>query len=259
MNIDQEIARLNVELQKNPDNERAKKAKAICLNNKALALNSKGKHEDALKFVKQAIQLDPAHAAFYCNQALFYSKNNKYNDAIEAASKALELEPHNHNAIETLSLNLNNQFAIDCQKGNDQEALKKIDRAIELKPHEKMFYYNKATILNKLTRYEEADEVIDKALEIDSSCANARLMKSIVLNQLSLVDSNKGNYEDALKKINKAIELKSNEIAYFINKGSYLISLNLLDEATEIVDKALNMDKNNKDVKRLKDILEKRK
>lgn len=258
-NFDQEIARLSAELKKNPNNEKAKKAKSVCLNNKALSLSTKSKNEEAIKIIKQAIELDPLHSVLYCNLANLYTRMSKYNEAIESASKALDVDPHNHNAIEILSLNLNNQYTIDNQKGNHEEALKKITRALELKPHDKIFLFNKASLLNKLGRHEEAIITIEQSLVIDPNFPNGKSMKSIILNQLSLGDSDKQQYEEALCKINQAIELKSNEIGFFINKATYLINLNRIDEASQATEKAFALDKNSKDAKNLKDIIAKRK
>lgn len=259
MNIDQELANLSAELQRNPDNVQAKQAKAVLLNNKALTLSKEEKHDEALKLIKQSIELDQSNPGLFNNQAIFLSKVNKYNEAIESVKKALQIDPQNKTSIEILSVNLNNQFTIDVQKGLNNEALEKISRAIELRPNEIIFHCNKASILNKLNRHAEALEWADKALAIDKTNPNARTIKSVILNQLALDDADNQKYEDAIKKIDQAIELKSNEIGHYINKGSFLLSLDRVQEAAKCADKALELDKENKDAKKLKEIVLKRK
>ncbi|CAF0811652.1 unnamed protein product [Brachionus calyciflorus] len=259
MNIDQELTELNIELQKNPNNLQAKKAKAVLLNNKSLVLSKEDKHEEALKLIKQAVQLDPSNVGLLNNQAIFLSKMAKYNEAIESINKSLELEPKNETALEILSVNLNNQFTLDVEKGLNQEALKKINRAIELRPKEIIFHCNKASILNKMSRYTEALGAADKALSLDQNNSNAKHIKSVILNQLALEDSDNEKYEDALKKINEAILLRPNEIGHYINKGSFLINLNRNDEAAKCAEKALELDKDNKDAKKIKEIIQNRK
>lgn len=259
MNIDQELANLSQELQKNPANVQAKQAKAVLLNNKALTLSKEAKHDEALKLIKQSIELDQTNPGLFNNQAIFLSKMNKYNEAIESVNKALQLEPENKTSLEILSVNLNNQFTVDVQKGLNNEALEKISRAIELRPGEIIFHCNKASILNKLNRQKEALEWADKALALDQSSSNARTIKSVILNQLALEDADNQRFGDAIAKIDQAIGLKSNEIGHYINKGSFLLSLDRVQEAAKCADKALELDKENKDAKKLKEIVLKRK
>lgn len=258
MNMDQEIANLTAELQRNPNNVQARQAKAVLLNNKALTLSKEDKHDEALKLIKQSIELDESNTGLLNNQAIFLSKMNKYNEAIESVNKALQIDPENKTSIEILSVNLNNQFTVDVQKGLNDQALEKITRAIQLRPNEIIFHCNKASILNKMNRHKEALEWAEKALALDQSNGNARTIKAVILNQLALDDADSQKFEDAINKIDQAIGLKSNEIGHYINKGSFLLSLNRVREADKCADKALEIDKENQDAKKLKEIALKR-
>lgn len=173
---------------------------------------------------------------------------------LEAANKALELDPDNHKAKDIIVLCLNNQQAIDCEKGNYADGLGKIERALELKPNDIMLLCNKALVLNYLEKYEEAIEVADKCLAMDERFHNAKVVKASILHKLSMNDFEKDEYEAALEKINQAIELKSNEATYLINKCSCLIKLKRNKEALEFAEKALALEKTNKDAVYLKSL-----
>jgi tetratricopeptide (TPR) repeat protein len=255
MNLDQELAKYNSELKHNPNNEVAKKGKSLVLNNKAVAVASKNKLEEAIRLLNQAIELNPNNAVFYANKAEYFSKLGKYNDSIDCASKALEIDANSQSAKSLLILNLTNQYTGDMQKGKHEEALEKINRALEFKPNDKNILYNKAANLFNLSRLTEALECADKSSSMDDKFANPKSLKAIIYNQLSLEDSKNENNEEALRKVNLAIELKANEVGFHINKTSYLTALKRFEEAKEAVEKALRLDPKNKDALHLKTVI----
>lgn len=98
----------------------------------------------------------------------------------------------------------------------------------------------------------------DEAAALDPKFSSPRTLKAIILNHLALKDSEEGREEEALKKVSKAIDLKPNEAAFHINKASFLVSASRIQEAKEALDKALEIDSENKDAQHLKDVVQRK-
>ena len=186
------------------------------------------------------------------NKASFLHKASKFSDSIECAHKVLELDSNNEKAVEIIILNLSSQVELDNEKGNNIEALIKLERAIELKPNDTSLLFNKAAILHELEKYEEAIECIDKLMESEETFSNAKLLKAAILHKQSLLEGDDENYVEALSKIDQAILLKPNEIIFLINKSSFLFKLKQYVKAAEFADMALALDKTNKDAMTIK-------
>jgi tetratricopeptide (TPR) repeat protein len=252
--VDKELVAINAELNINPENLEAKEAKAILLNKKAKILANRGKFDDAIKALNHAIEANPHQAVFYINKASYLNKHEKYSEAIESAAKAMEIEPSNESVAELLSMILNNQYTEDIEKNNLNEALKKINKALELKPDNKTYLYNKAVVLYKLSHLSEAIDAVNRTLEMDSYFHNAKLLKSSILNSLSLELSDQNEDKEALVKVDEALRLKPNDLGFMINKGSFFIKLHMFDDCLKLVEQILKMDPTNKQAKKLRDI-----
>ncbi|PWR72632.1 hypothetical protein DK846_06610 [Methanospirillum lacunae] len=63
-----------------------------------------------------------------------------------------------------------------------------------------------------------------------------------------LAYSNQGNYEEALKVFNQAIQINSNSTLLWLNKGNTLSSLGRYQEALDAFDNVTRIDFSNKDV-----------
>lgn len=264
MSADKEIKKLEVEIKnidglisKNPDDQILKDHKAALLNNKAIELSKREKYDEALNAINSSIELNPTHPIFFCNKSNFLQRLNRYVEAIESAEQSLALDANYENAKDSLAASLNNQYVSETEKGENEIAFSRIEKALELKPNERIFLCNKASVLNKLGRSEEAMAFVEAALAIAPDFPNAKKVKAAILNKLSMADNEKGDFQEALSKVNKALELNQNEQAFYINKGAYLISLKSYKEAGEMADKVLYKDKNNEIAKQIKEISQK--
>jgi len=255
MNLDKELSSINIELAKNPNSQHLKNLKANLLNKKSLTLCQQGKINDALKTINQALELNSAYTvALLVNKANFLHKLNQFDESLDCCYEALGIDSSLQNAKDMIVLNLNNQQVFESEKGNDHDALLKFEKALIFKPDDKFLLYNRAVILNNLERIGEALNSIEQALAIDDSFQNARLLKSIILSKQSVIDSDNKKYEDALEKINIAIELNPKENAYLIQKCSIFVSLKKYNDALELSEKVLHSDKSNKEALTIKNI-----
>jgi len=95
----------------------------------------------------------------------------------------------------------------------------------------------KGRCLNRLKRYDEALECLDKAIEIDSNYARAWANRGDVLDNLK-------RYDDALVSLDRALEVDANYRWAWANRGNVLNNLKRYDEALASFDRALEVDAN---------------
>jgi len=117
------------------------------------------------------------------------------------------------------------------------EALVSLDKAITLDGNDNLAWHWRGHVLNNLKRYEEALASFDRALELD---ANDKLdwgMRGNVLNNLKC-------YEEALVSYDRALEIDANYQWAWSNRGNVLNNLERYEEALESFDRALEIDAN---------------
>jgi tetratricopeptide (TPR) repeat protein len=171
----------------------------------------------------------------------------RYNDAIISATRALDIDPNNKDAKNSKASALNARGHIKHNIRDYQGALQDLDVAIEINPQEKLYYANKATILNRLKSYDKAIISAEEALRLDPNYQIAKDMKALALNARGNSKYNANDYQGALQDYEDAIEIKPKEKLYYA-KAYALIQLNRYDEAILAVEEALRIDPNYKKV-----------
>ena len=182
------------------------------------------RNDDAIKDFNKAIELDPNIALIYYYRAReYYESNEDYDKALIDYKKALELKPddttymfkvayaasNSSNKKEALeyylkileiqpdeSSTLNNVALIyDGDFGNFEKALEFYGKAIKVDPEVSMYYRNRAQLLDKLQRNEEALDDYNKAVELEPIALNywkrSEYYKKIEKYQEALIDSKK--------------------------------------------------------------------
>jgi len=129
----------------------------------------------------------------------------------------------------------------DIQNRIYSNALHKLNQAIQLNPNEKNYYYLLGETLNKLQKYDEALDALDKCLKLDANYRNAKLEKAWALNELGNQAYESDSFNLALMKYNEAIELSPNNKTYLANRAGALIYLEKYHEAIESANQALNL------------------
>lgn len=120
--------------------------------------------------------------------------------------------------------------------GRYEEAIRCLDRALEINPNCVPAWDNKGNSLNYLGRHAEALHCLDKALKIDPTFANAWNDKGNSLNGLNQPQGALHSYDIALK-------FDPRLLTAWFNKGGTLFILGRFGEAIGCYDKALDLDK----------------
>jgi len=204
-----------------PDNSRAH-------NNLASALQARGKIDEAIGHLRQALLIDPNMAEVYNNLGMAFIKKGKIDEAITYIHRALQLEPtlamaHNNLGIAYLG-QARLEEAIDCYreaiklspglyeaynniavalraKGDIDGAVENYSRAVLIKPDYLKAHRNLAKLLVARGKLAAAAEHFDMVLEIEPTDA-------AVHNQLALVVAQTGQISKAVGHFREAIRIR---------------------------------------------------
>lgn len=193
------------------------------LNERGIILSNLGPdyYEEALNTFDKATKLEPDSYWLWLNKGKTLSKLERDVEAIESYDKAMELNPKNPciYCLKGISQNL---------LGRDKEAMENFDAALKigLSKECKTYYYNMATVLRNLKRYEDALRVVEQSIAVKSDDVDSWILKTSILEKLS-------EYEDALEAVEKAITIKSDSPRLWITKAFILLSAGREDEEVE--------------------------
>ena len=145
------------------------------------------------------------------------------------------------------------------QRGEFEQAIKYIDKAIELDPDETVHLSFRGLINRNLKRYEDALRDITRAIELEPDKAIHHYLRG-------QVNRNLKRYEDALSDFTKAIELEPDKAFYYTSRGLVNRDLEKHEDALRDITRAIELEPDkavshysrgqvNRDLKRYEDAL----
>ena len=172
---------------------------AKLFNNVGHALESQGRHVEALEYFQTAVRVQPDDIGAHLNMGRTYNNMAKFEEAEAAYLKAKSLLPRakpgesyqarvapNH-----LNVFLNLATLIAKNGSRLEEADLLYRQAISMRSDYTQAYINRGDILLKLNRTKEAQEVYERALFYDNTNADIYYNLGVVLiEQGKLVNSN---------------------------------------------------------------------
>jgi DnaJ family protein C protein 7 len=93
-----------------------------------------------------------------------FFKNQNYDKAIQEYNELLNFDPENKNFM---SIILTNRALCYKKKGNNMEALKDVDQAIEYNPNYSTAYIRRALVYEELKMFDDAKSDLSKAKELE--------------------------------------------------------------------------------------------
>lgn len=124
------------------------------------------------------------------------------------------------------------------ESGKNQEAIELFDNVLKLDSNNVDALLNKGIALNDSEDYENAMECLDKVLKLDPDNIDARNIKGYSLR-------NSGENNKAILLLNEALKLDPEFIYALVNRGSAYFNLNNYKEALNDFNGVLNRDKDN--------------
>lgn len=159
--------------------------------NKGTTLMKMNDVNGAIKCFSKAVEIYPKDADYYINMGMAYGAIKDYKHELDAYQKALKLDSGDN--LGTLYFNL---AACLSKLGMNEESLKYYTKATEINSYDFEAYHNKAIVLIKLRQFKQAQESLNKAIEIAPDPSPSVQLRNIV--EAILNPANKDKLQDIL-------------------------------------------------------------
>jgi Tfp pilus assembly protein PilF len=193
-------------------------------------------YDEAERLFNKALQLDPNDANITGRFARFMADvRKKYDEAEQLFKRALGLNPNN--------VNITGNFALFMQnvRRNHDEAERLFKKALELDPHDANITGNFAAFQHEVRgNHDEAERLFRKALELDPNDANH------TSNFAAFMQNVRKNYNEAERFFKKALELNPADANQAGNLAGLVLAKGDVDEARRLLDKARDLNADNK-------------
>jgi len=166
-----------------------------------------------------------------------FAKDGLYIEAVDAYSNSIRLDPANPKVWTWRGIALQHL-------GRQQEAMNDFDEAIRLNPDESGAWQGKASSYIEDGQYKLAIKAAERSLELagpDDKKENSYLLLGFAYNRLE-------NYEDALLKFDKAIEIDPKRIDLWQHKAYTLTKLGRFMEVLKCYEVMTGIDPENPEI-----------
>ena len=195
--------------------------------NLGVALNDKGKLDEAIAAYRAAIAVKPDFADAHCNLGAALKDQGKLDQAIAAYRQAIAIKPNYAMAHSNLGIALNDQGILD-------EAIAAYRQAIAIKPDYAEAHSNFGNALKNQGRLDEAVAAHRQAITVKPDFAEAH-------SNLGNALKNQGKLDEAIAAYRQAIAIKPDYAEAHSNLGAALDDKGMLDEAIAVYRRAISV------------------
>jgi tetratricopeptide (TPR) repeat protein len=191
-----------------------------------------GRYDEAIKLFDKAIDINSSYSPAWKAESYAYLTLEDYENGLEYINRYLDVNKTDPEALILKGWALDE---IGDYPGRYNEAIEVLDKAIDLDPQNAWAWSNKGNALTDLGRYPEAIQAFNKAIELEPLYALAYSNKGWSLDE-------QGKYDEAIEALDRAIELDPQLALAWCNKGNTLTNQGKYDEAIEALDQAIGLD-----------------
>lgn len=209
---------------------------------KAVVTMNYGLVDEAIKYLKQALSLNPSHHLSYYLLGLAYEKKQNLAEAEAATQKCLEIKPDFPNA----HISLGGIYEEKGRSDKAEEEYKKayaIDQSYNSCLHLALLYHGQ-------DRLDLSLEYVQKAIQKDSRSVQAYNLQGVILNRLN-------RYPEAIQSFQNLLIIDPNHVVASINLAVAYINNKNFDKARELLEKTLPNVKDQKLKEKIQEYLEK--
>jgi tetratricopeptide (TPR) repeat protein len=216
----------NQAIQLSPEN-------ATVYNNRGNALMDLGHPDEAIKDFDRAITLSANYGAAYNNRGNAHAALGQYKAAFHDFRKAVELMPES-------AVPFNGRGKAHSELKRYHAAVRDLNRAITLDTKYTAAYQNRAEANFAIGKYREVIEDASQAITLQGEQPAPELL---LLRGRTLARDKKLN--QALEDLNKAIELKSDLVDAYIERGAVFVQARRFGDAINDFSYAIQLDPQN--------------
>ncbi len=159
--------------------------------NLGLALRKQGKLNEAIACFKELIRRGQVSAKVYYNLVVALSEQKKYDEAIKYLSKAMALDPTYPNAKYIMG-------SLLMSAGRTDEAVKYFEEMLKENKYSPQVHYNLAATLSMHKKYDAAIKHLARVLELDPNYPDAH-------NTMGTLLASKGRFNEAVEQFKEAL------------------------------------------------------
>lgn len=186
------------------------------------------KYDKVIVLMSQGVEKFPEEFAINLLLGIAYSQTDKHESALPYLQKSVKLNPSDLNALSSYGYTLN-------KIGKPDEAIQQLKKALILDPTNTNIMGTLGLIYDDHERWQECDSIYTAALEIDS-------VNALILNNYAYSLSKRGvNLELALSMVDKALEKEPTNSSYLDTKGWVLYKMKKYKEAREYIQRSLEI------------------
>lgn len=243
------------------EGNKAEKQRFLIKGNDAL---ERQEYKEALRYYTEALKIDSCYTDALNNVGIVQYENGSYGEAVLNYDAALRCDPEFWEAY----ANRANAYYELNEFYRALDDLEYLQRKI---PDSASVYFGLGLVKTKMRKYDEAIEVFNQALSLDSSNVEVLVNRGTVYyykeqydkaeidltkamlsdpqeanayNAMALLRADQGKYEEALKLVDQALEIEAYQ-PYFLNNRGY-IRMELGDSnAVKDINKSIVLDPKN--------------
>lgn len=186
-----------------------------------------GEFKDAVKHLRRAVSLAPAHAAAHNTLSMALHETGRVEDALTSSNAAIAADPNFAEAHANRG-----DILQDLQRPH--EALAAYERALALMPDLVSALVNQGSLLQSLDRPEDALASYDRAIALAPELVEAWLNRSKALHVV-------GRWDDALASCDRALALQPDFPPALVARAVLLADRRQFDGALALIDRAITL------------------
>ena len=193
----------------------------------ALIADKEGLHQDAIRYLESALEIDPHNLKYLYTIGDFFYEQNYLDQGVKTFELVIKIKPEDHNAFYNLAGFLYKQKKY-------KKSLSIYQKVLDLDEDNINVIYNIGDILIDIKEYENAVQYFQKVIEFQPNSDDA-------LNNLGFIHLELGYLEESLKYFNRAIIINPRNFKAYNNRGNALQGLKRLEEALGSYDCAIEI------------------
>jgi len=170
--------------------------KAVDLYNKGLDNHKKGKNEQAIKQLQEALKIAPNFYQVHNTLGILYRDADRFDDAEEQFVQAHQINAHNPEPLVNLS-------SLYLEENKPERAAEVSENAVLENSRSAPALFNWGIALYKLSKFDKAEEVLKRALDVAPKMAQVHLALANVYLKLR-------RYDSLLDQLNAFLDLNPN-------------------------------------------------
>jgi tetratricopeptide (TPR) repeat protein len=200
----------------------------------ALLYHDMGKMDRAIAMVQNALAHEPDNSDYYLYLGSFYEELQRYDDAVKVLQEGLKKDEHNTRLQFRLGV-------VYDKMGRKQNSIAAIKAVLRLTPNDaEALNYLGFTYADMGINLDEAETLVQSALKIKPD-------DGYITDSLGWVYFKRGQYQQALKWLNKAVQLVPDDPVILEHIGDVYLQMDSKDKALSYFERSLKKKEKDRD------------